>query len=80
MKEFFCGFAVGFREFGHSFANAVNCALLFVVYVFGVGVTKVVARLFKRRFLDSNVNEDGASFWGALNFDSRSIQNFYRQF
>ncbi len=77
MKSFFNGFFSGFKEFNLTIANIVNSVLLALVYFFGAGLTAIVARVFKKHFLDFNKKD---SYWAPLNLTRKQTEDYYRQF
>ena len=51
-KQILKEFRKGMELFAKSIAVFVNSVLLSVVYFLGVGITTVLAKLFKKKFLD----------------------------
>lgn len=80
MNEFFNGFKEGIREFGLIFTVLINSLLLFFVYIFGVGLTFLVAKLKKKHFLDIHLSKERKSYWEELNLKKKKIEDYYRQF
>lgn len=79
MNEFGDGFKEGFKEFGHSIAVIVNSVLLFIVYLVGVGITSIFAKLVNKHFLDTKLKNTD-SYWSNLDLKKESIEKYYRQF
>jgi len=79
MRTFFNGFKAGFQDFGHNISGLVNSILLSAVYVFGVGLTSVAARLFGKRFLVTEPSDD-ETYWQDLNLETKKMEDHYRQF
>ncbi len=81
LKEFFNGFSRGFKEFGHkSIGMLVNSALLFFVYLFGVGLSAVIAKISGKRFLDKEISKKSKSYWSKLDLKKKPVEEYYRQF
>ena len=51
MKFFFIGFGNGFKEFGSYITNFINFILLSIVYFTVIGLTSIIGKLFRKRFL-----------------------------
>ncbi len=78
VRDFFKGLKEGMHLFGQNIAILVNSILLFIVYVVGVGVTSLIAKLMGKRFLEMGKKE--GSYWKDLNLKKKSIEEYYRQF
>ena len=76
--SFWKGLKSGFKAFSHGITIIINTALLLVVYAIGVGITALVARAARKRFLDTR--KGGKSYWEDLRIGTRPIENYYRQF
>lgn len=70
----------GFHLFGQCIATLVNSALLLVVYVLGVGIPSLIARLFNKQFLKLKPKVSTTSYWEELNLQKKPIEEYYRQF
>ncbi len=79
ISDFFSGFRDGMKDFGDNIATIVNSALLLAVYLIGVGLTSIIARIFGKRFLDLR-KESRKSYWRDLNLKKKDIEEYYRQF
>lgn len=79
MRAFFSGFKEGFQEFGHNLNTLINTVLLTVVYIIGVGLTSVAARLFGKRFLVTEPSDD-ETYWQELNLETKEMEEYFRQF
>jgi hypothetical protein len=77
MKKFCQGCKEGFEEYGKSLISIVNVVLLSIVYIIGVGLTSILARISKKRFLDLRAKK---SYWISLNPKKKPIEAYYRQF
>lgn len=79
MRAFFSGFKKGFQDFGHNLSGLVNTILLSIVYVLGVGITSIIARLSGKRFLVTEPSDE-ETYWQDLNLETKKIEEYYRQF
>jgi len=80
IKQFFRGFKEGFKDFGHSISVIVNSALLLAVYLVGVGLTSIFAKLSGKRFLHKKLSKSRETYWSDLNLKKKPIDEYYRQF
>jgi hypothetical protein len=79
-KEFLKAFRLGFSEFGENIGLIINSFLLTFVYVFGVGFTSIIAKIFKKHFLEIKIEKKQKSYWSNLNLKKRPIEEYYRRF
>ena len=77
--DFFSGFKNGFSLFGHNISLIVNSALLFIVYIIGVGITSIIAKIFGKHFLKIKEKEKN-SYWEYLGLGKKDTDEYYRQF
>ena len=77
--EFVKGFRKGFKDFAFKVTDVINFILLFFVYYLGVGLTSIIAKVFRKHFLDLNF-KDKNSYWVRHKQTSKKIDEFYRQF
>jgi len=80
VKNFFRGFSEGFQLFGKNVRILVNVALLSIVYVVGIGITSVFAKMFGKHFLDMKISKERKSYWSDLDLKKRSLDEYYKQF
>ncbi len=80
MKGFKKGFKIGFKKFGHNISVIINSILLSMVYLVGVGFTSIIAKLFKKNFLETKILRDKETYWSDLNLKKKSMKDYYRQF
>lgn len=73
-------FGKGVKQFGEMIANIVNFVLLSIVYIFGVGVTSIVAKIFNKKFLDTKIDKEAKTYWKELNLTKKDFNTYYRQF
>ena len=79
LKQFFKGFKKGMRNFGYNIALIINTILLFFVYIIGVGLTAITAKIFRKRFLRTKLSKK-ETYWSDLNLKKKPIEEYYRQF
>jgi cytochrome c biogenesis protein CcdA len=80
MKDFFSGFIRGFRIFGENITVIINSALLLFVYIVGVGITSIIAKIFGKHFLETKLSRQKESYWCAINSGKKRKEEYYRQF
>ena len=78
--SFFKGIKEGFHDFGNGITKIINFILLFLVYFIGVALTSIIAKLFKKHFLNLNKETSKKSYWKDYNLKKEPIDNYYRQF
>ncbi|MBI2105585.1 hypothetical protein HYT56_01975 [Candidatus Woesearchaeota archaeon] len=78
MNEFFNGFRKGMKNFGENISIIVNSVLLLIVYIIGVGLTSIVAKIFRKRFLDLRFRKD--SYWTDLGLKKKEMKAYFRRF
>ena len=79
-KNFFKGFKKGTELFGKNISIIVNTALLFIVYIIGVGLTSLIAKLFGKHFMDLKISKKKKSYWSKLDLKKRPEEEYYRMF
>lgn len=80
LKSFFRGFKEGTTLFGYTIAGIVNSLLLIVVYVLGVGITSIIAKICKKHFLTLKLDKQAKTYWQDLNLKTRPREEYLRQF
>ncbi len=79
-SNFFNGFKKGMQSFGENIIIIVNTAMLFAVYLIGVGLTSIIAKLAKKHFLGGKISKKEKTYWEDLNLKKKPIEEYYRQF
>jgi hypothetical protein len=74
------GLKKGARDFGETLAIILNSLLLLLVYIFGVGLTSLIAKLAGKKFLETKPSKQQKSYWSSLSPRKRPIEEDYRQF
>jgi len=77
-QRFLIGFKKGMGNFGQNIALIINTILLTLVYLIGVGLTSIFAKIVGKHFLETKLSKD--SYWSDLNSKKKPIEEFYRQF
>lgn len=80
IKIFFKGFLQGFKNFGYNISIIINSILLLAVYLIGVGITAIFAKIFRKKFLDMELSDDRKTYWSELNLEKKPTEEYYRQF
>lgn len=79
MNYFFKGFKRGFKEFGQNTSRIVNTALLSVVYIIGIGIPSIIAKIFRKKFLEKDLLKED-TYYSDLNLEKKSKEEYLRQF
>ena len=77
---FFEGIKEGNKNFTKNISIIVNSALLSLVYFVGIGFTFLLAKIFNKKFLDTEIDRERDTYWKDLNLKSKPIEEYYRQF
>lgn len=80
IRDFFEGFKKGFKAFGYNINLIVNTILLSIVYFIGVGITSIIAKLIKKKFLQTNLSKESETYWSQISSENKGIEEYYRQF
>lgn len=80
LKQFYKGFQEGLKDFSQTISTIINSILLLIVYLIGVGLTSLFAKIFNKHFLDTKLSNKKKSYWSDLNLKKKSIDEYYRQF
>lgn len=76
----YLGFMKGaLKAFSMAIAFVINSILLGLVYLIGVGITSIMARIIGKHFLEVNKSKK-ESYWHELNLKKKTIEEYYRQF
>lgn len=79
-KDFFSGFKKGFISFGQNIGLIVNVILLSFVYIVGVGLTAIAAKIVGKKFLEMKLKKNSETYWNDLNIKKRETEKYYKQF
>ena len=80
IKNFFKGFKEGIKLFGEHISIIINSVLLSFVYLIGVGLTSIFAKVFAKHFLELKPNTKTDTYWQDLNLTKKPLKEYYRQF
>lgn len=80
LGQFFIGFKKGMQNFGHNLTLIVNSILLSIVYCIGIGITSIVAKIFRKHFLETKALAEKETYWSDLDLKTRPFEDYYRQF
>ena len=80
MKDLFIGINKGIKYFTSSLQLFINSLLLTLVYFIGVGLSTLIAKLFRIHFLDKRISKNCESYWSDLNLSKEQTERYYRQF
>jgi len=78
-RRFLIGFKKGMSNFGYNIALIINTILLAIVYIIGVGLTFIFAKIFRKHFLETKLSKKD-TYWHDLNLKKKPIEEYYRQF
>tara|TARA_Y100000310_G_C20622488_1_gene784122 strand:- start:362 stop:586 length:225 start_codon:yes stop_codon:yes gene_type:complete len=67
----------GMKAFGNTLTTLINSILLFVVYLIGIGITSIIARIVGKKFLDTEKKD---SYWKEYAEMNKTKESRYRQF
>ena len=79
-REFFNGLKEGPKAFGEDISIIINLIILSVVYIIGVGLTSIIAKILGKHFLELKIDKNKESYWMKFQFESRKKEEYYRQF
>jgi hypothetical protein len=79
MKSFFQGFFKGSKDFSNYITNIVNFVLLLFAYIIGIGPVSLIAKLFRKHFVDLGSKKKN-SYWLKSKPVSKRIEDYYRTF
>ena len=80
IKQLLKGFKRGLGLFGENISTIVNTLLLFVVYLIGIGLTSIFAKITGKVFLEMKLSSKVDTYWLDLNQKVKSDDEYYRQF
>ena len=78
MNIFLVGFRKGFTAFGHRVNDVITFLVLVPVYFIGVGITSIIGRLAKKKFLD--INPSGDTYWINVDEKEDTLDDYRRSF
>jgi len=78
-KLFIKGLKIGLIEFGYNISRIINLIFLTIIYIFGIGLTALLAKLKKKRFLETKFTHK-KTYWSKLNLKRKPLDKYTRQF
>lgn len=78
MKSFFKGIKEGNKFFAEAITTLINTVILTIVYILGIGITAMIAKIIGKNFLELNTNNN--TYWKDLNIEKKPKEHYYRQF
>lgn len=67
----------GMKEFGETISTLTNTILLTLVYIIGVGITSIIARIVNKKFMKlETITKE--TYWE--NIEEKKDNDYYRQF
>lgn len=60
--------------------KVINFILLSIVYFVGIGITSLVGKFLKQKFLIRKLDKELATYWETLDLKAEPIERYYRQF
>ena len=79
-STFFRGFKKGMNNFNQIITTLVNSILLSFVYLIGVGLTSILAKIVRKSFLETKISDKQETYWSELNLKKKSLEEYYQQF
>ncbi len=78
--HFFKGFVEGLKGFGLTINTLISALLLLIVYLIGIGITSIIAKISGKHFLDIQSAPQHETYWTELALEKKPIDNYYKQF
>lgn len=79
-KIYFGSFTKGMNEFNKDLIFIINSVVLLIVYVLFVGITSIIARVFKKHFLHLNISANIDTYWTSTKQNLDSSEDYFKQF
>ncbi|HDY67895.1 MAG TPA: hypothetical protein ENH85_08910 [Candidatus Scalindua sp.] len=73
------GIKKGMKYFGVVVSSIINSVLLLFIYLFGVGLTALIAKISGKNFLEIKIL-NRSSYWSNLDLTKKPIKEYYNQF
>ena len=72
-------FKQGFMYFSKTISSVVNFVLLFIIYIFGIGVVSIIAKICGKHFIKYSYNKD-ITYWEELNLGKKYYDEYKKEF
>lgn len=80
MRLLFKGIYEGLGQFGKVVSSFINLILLFIVFLFGIGLVSIFAKIFGQKFLEMKRPKNISTYWQDSVMSKRKKEDFYRPF
>lgn len=80
LRSFLSGLQNGVKIFGDNMNEIVVLILATMIYVFGIGITAIFAKLRGKHFLDMQIHKKQKSYWEDLQLGTKETSTYHRQF
>lgn len=80
IKLLFKEFKSGMHQFGQNITLIVNSILLTIVYILGVGITSITAKVLSKQFMKKSLSKKSKTYWSKLDLKKEKEDTYYRQF
>lgn len=80
ISNFFKGFKKGMNDFVENLGAVVNLILLLCVYIFGIGITSILSKLFRKKFFLMGPSRKIGTYWEDFELKNKQAENYYRQY
>ena len=80
MNSFIKGFKIGFNFFKENISIIINSILLSIIYIIGIGLSFLIAKILRKGFLDTKIDKNKNSYWLNLNLGKKKEDYYYKQF
>jgi hypothetical protein len=80
IKNFLLGIKDGQKLFGEVVSSVINFITLSMVYLFGVGITSIIGKGLRKKYLDKKADKNKETYWEDLNLNTKIMEDYYRQF
>jgi hypothetical protein len=77
---FLSDFYKGMCLFGKKVSIFINTILLLIAYVFGIGLTAIIAKLIDKNFLKLRIEKDKTSYWEETHITDKEVSEFLKQY
>lgn len=74
------GIKQGVDVFAKNITILINSLLLTIVYLIGVGLTTLCAKIVRKSFLKTKVDKKATTYWQNLDLKTEPRENYLRQF
>lgn len=72
-------FIKGMKNFLTDINRVIDIILLLIIYILGVGLTSIIAKIAGKHFLDLKINKNKDTYWGDLTLN-KNQEDYYQQF